>query len=328
MDALLREMGSFSKKNILANTLYLGGGTPSLIDIESIEKIIYCAKRFFGLRSTDEITMEINPDTVNEKKLLAIKKAGVNRLSVGVQSFNDFELKKIGRTHSASRAKKVILDAHNLEFNNISIDLIMGLPFQTLKSWEKTLDVATSLNIDHISIYQLKIEKGTSFFKQLPKGLPKDEDVADLYYFSCKKLKKFDFLQYEISNFAKNGKESVHNIKYWTMGEYLGFGASAHSFFNRERFYHNDNIYGYIKDPLCVENETTDINFEWFILGLRLNKGLKINDMQQYGFWSSEFKAKVWCLKREGLLEVERERLKLTTKGMLLQNLVISYLCY
>lgn len=326
INALINEIKSYEKENKTINSLYFGGGTPSILDIKDIEKIMLALKSSFKFYENTEITIEANPNTATLNKLLKYRKIGINRISFGVQSFIDIELEKLERTHNKIVAINAIENAITANFNNISIDLMIGIPLQTRKSFFKTLEIATNLNINHISLYQLKIEPNTKFFKFPPKNLLNADEVANLYILACEFLESKNFKQYEISNFAKKNKQSKHNLKYWTLKEYLGFGPSAHSFYNNKRFYHEDSLINYIKNPLKIVEEEKNLNFEWLILNLRLKKGISIADLKSKNFYTKNFEKKILKLKKEGLAELKNNRLNLTPKGMLLQNSIILFI--
>ena len=206
-------------------TLYIGGGTPSVLEISEIEKLIKC----FNFEKNAEITIEVNPKSANKEYLKKLKNIGINRLSIGVQSFNDEILNKIGRLHNSKDALETIKNAKEAGFENISIDLMYGLPSQTLKIWEETLSIANELDVEHISLYGLKIERGSKFYKNRPKDLPDDDMQEIMYKLALKKLKKFK--RYEISNFAISKKyRSKHNLNYWHLGYYNAFGLGASGF--------------------------------------------------------------------------------------------------
>ncbi len=325
--AVLKEIESVNNKKETVDSIYFGGGTPSLIKDCQINKILNKIYSSFKVSENLETTIEINPNTVTKQKLLNYKEMGINRLSFGVQSFNNNELKLIGRNHTSENSINAINLALNLGFENISIDLMLGIPQQTLESLNNNFKIVKNLKITHLSLYQLKIEPNTLFYKKTP-TLPSKETVASFYEVSCKKLEEMGFKQYEISNFSKPNKESRHNLKYWTLKNYLGIGPKAHSFYKGERFFHNQDILSYIKNPTKQTKEKTDPAFEWFILSLRLNKGIAIKELKLKNFYNENFKFKLTKLEKEKLIFLTDEKFSLTLKGMLLQNSVISYLLF
>ena len=247
VDYIIDEIKLHSEKftDYLIDTAFIGGGTPSLLSEKNIYKLCDAIYKYF---QTDlkEFTAECNPNSINEKKLKAFKDCGINRLSLGVQSFDDNILKVMGRAHTAKEAENAICTAKKY-FDNINLDIIIGVPFQSIDICLSTLNKAVSFDINHLSVYQLIIEEGTSFYqKYLNKSLPfpSDDEVANLYEEACKFLT--DKLEiYEVSNFAKKGFECMHNLKYWNFEEYLGVGLAAHSFFNGRRFYNPNDFESY-----------------------------------------------------------------------------------
>ena len=326
LNAVLKEQESYLKNSKKLNTIYFGGGSPCLVKATTLQKILKKAEQIFKIKKNAEITIEINPSSAVKEKLLEYKLIGINRLSFGVQSFNDFELKKLGRTHDGKTALKAIKTAQEVGFKNISIDLIIGIPEQTQSSLKENLQIVKSLNISHVSIYQLKIEPKTKFFNNPPKNLPEDDLVAKFYFLVFNELLNGGFLQYEISNFSKKFKQSKHNLKYWTLKEYLGFGPSAHSFYLNKRFYNEPNLKEYLKNPQKTIKEEVNLKLEWFILSFRLNKGILIFSLKQKGFYTKVFKQKLKKLEQEKLIYFKNFRIMLTLKGKMLLNSVLTYL--
>ena len=225
-------------KNLSINTVYFGGGTPSVLEKEEIKKILNQIYKVFNINNDAEITMECNPEDINLSKLKFLKTIGFNRLSIGVQSFNNSDLKLLNRTHNSSQAINCILQAKKIGFKNISIDLIYGLPNQSLKKWKLNMVELFKLDVSHFSAYQLTVEKNTFLNKLLNKGevrLPKENTVLSQYRLLLKMSKKFGYINYEISNFGKANYFSEHNISYWRNNYYIGIGPSAHSYNGVER---------------------------------------------------------------------------------------------
>ena len=318
-DALYLEFSAKVEEKL--KTVYIGGGTPSIVPIEFY-------KRFkFDFFAEYEFTFEINPKTVDRVYLQALKDLGVNRLSIGVQSFDDEILAQIGRIHSADDAKNCIKMAQEIGFDNISIDLIYGLPNQTMTIWEKTLNEAVSLGVQHISTYGLKIEKGTPFGQNLPENLPDDDICADMYLECIKTLSEIDFLHYEISNFALEGFESKHNINYWKNNPYIALGVSAHGYQNGVRYENTSDFEVYLQNPLKPELETTltqeDILQEGIFLGLRMIEGLNLNEFNgRYGF---DFEQKYTQIleKYKEFFTRQNGRIALTQEGLMLSNTIL-----
>lgn len=324
-DALIRNIMVYPA-GIKADTIYFGGGTPSLLPPEFITEIIRSISNHFDLHNP-EITLEANPCTVNKGKLYEYRKSGVNRLSLGIQSASDDELKFLGRKHNYDKAKAAVEDAAEMGFENISCDMMIGLPNQTEESIDYTIKQFIALPIQHISSYILKIEQNTKFYHDSVSDIiPDDDTTANLYLFMTEQLNKAGFYQYEISNFALNGFESKHNLKYWECKEYIGFGPSAHSYFNGNRYAVTNDLEAFIKAD--KQNEfITDNNpgqqEEKIMLGLRLKKGICLDDFPER---KSYILKKSYSLEKAGLLEIKDNYLNLTSKGFLVSNSIISSL--
>lgn len=323
VQAVLKEMKMRGGKKI-ANTLYFGGGTPTLLESSQLGKIVKCAVETYGLSYENEITVESNPNTLTDQKLFDLKKVGINRLSIGLQSGREAELKALGRRHSLDQVKRVIKSAKLEGFDNISVDMIIGAPGQTLKTIFETLNFVESLDVQHCSFYQLKIEPKTPFGLNKPNNIASEDEIAEIYLTVVRQLKKIGFYQYEISNFAKTSKESVHNLKYWNQEEYIGFGPGAHSFVNGFRYFHDRNIDGYIDDVMQVEKEKVlDANFEWIMLRLRLTKGVSVSELEKRGFWNDDLILKIKKLEGAKYIERKYDRIALTPAGMMVQNAIL-----
>ena len=263
------------------DTIYLGGGTPSLLG-KYLPKVLSAVHSAFSVCKDTEITLELNPSGDCESQLHFAKAAGVNRLSIGVQSGNDAELKTLGRTHTAKEAENTVKLARKMGFNNISLDIMLGLPDSTEDSLKKSLEFILKLQPEHISAYILKLEERTVFFAQQDTlNLPDDDSVASQYLLMCNFFEKNGYNHYEISNFSKSGFESRHNLKYWQGREYLGIGPAAHSFINGKRFYYPRDLKGFItgNSPLPDgEGGTAD---EYIMLNLRLKNDISFKDYQE-----------------------------------------------
>ena len=261
-------------------TLYFGGGTPSLLQANDIGNIL----KVFNFGDDAEITVEANPDSAGEKFLESIHEYGVNRLSVGVQSFDDKILSSIGRLHNSSQAKSVLKNAINSGFSGVSADFIYGLPGQTQESFLSDLKIAVELGVSHISLYGLKIEEGTPFSKNRPENIADSDKQADMYLAAIDFLTSAGFSHYEISNFSRKNKESRHNLNYWNCGEYYGFGAAAHGYVNGVRYENNKNVEQYISTPLkksYTHKLNTDEKLEEYVfLGFRRGEGINFSDFK------------------------------------------------
>lgn len=322
--AVIKHIENFESAD--ADTIYFGGGTPSLIPEEFIEKILNAVSHKFNLEENPEITLEVNPCTVNKEKLLHYRSMGINRLSIGVQSINNGELLFLGRNHTAEKAKEIICMAYAAGFKNISADLMTGIPGQTIESLYNSIDMLSELPIVHISNYILKIEENTPFNNsRIINQMPDDDTVSDMYLNMVQRLSENGFKQYEISNFSKEGFESRHNLKYWNCEEYIGFGPMAHSFYDGKRYFNAESLDRYIDSPL--EKTITDNNpgedDEKIMLGLRLVKGIRLSDFPARKDYIYK---KANLLKESGLVCFDGENLSLTPKGFLLSNSVISEL--
>jgi len=282
------------RKNYLSNevieTIYFGGGTPSLISPGNIEKLINTVYKNFKIDANLEITIEVNPDDINSNKIKLYNKIGVNRISVGLQSFNNEILSFINRRHDAAKSLKAIEIIKNAGYKNISVDLIYGIPNLSIKDWEDTINKTLELNIQHISAYHLSFEKGTKIHSQLLRkeiNQISDNESFAQYNLLCKMLKKHNFEHYEISNFSLKNLESKHNSAYWQNKKYLGIGPSAHSFDGNSRQWNVKSLNKYIESinsdkkyfsqELLTENQKYN---EFILISLRTNKGLTINDLK------------------------------------------------
>lgn len=308
------------------DTIYLGGGTPSLLK-ENIIPLINAVKSNFAVSPDAEITMEINPIGEIEDILGFAKQAGVNRLSVGIQSGNDSELKILGRTHSCKDAENTFKTARRLGFKNISADLMLGLPDSNISALKKSIDFLISLNPEHISAYLLKIEENTLFFKEKDcLALPDDDMQAEQYLYLCDELKRQGYRHYEISNFCKEDFSSRHNTKYWMCEEYLGLGPSAHSFIDGKRFYYTRDLAGFIKGNEPVLDSYGGDENEYIMLSLRLDTGINFSLYKRaFGkdFPESGIK-KARLFEKAGLTRFFDGGFALTNEGMLLSNSIIN----
>ena len=337
INALCKEIEKYNylNKEYKITSIYLGGGTPSHIDSKNIVKVLDVVRKNYNVCDDAEITIEINPGTVTRTKLQDYFDAGINRISFGVQSTDDKILKKIGRIHNYEEFEKNYFEAREIGFNNISVDLIFGLPEQNLEIWNKTLEDIISLNPEHISAYSLKVEEKTAFGDLQSKGkliLPSEEVEREMYYLLKSKLKENGYNHYEISNFSKDGYESKHNIAYWERQDYLGVGSNSASCISNERFSNEESIEKYIE--LITENKDVvkdreklneeDIFQEKIILGLRLLKGISQREIlkeQTENIINNFIENKKYLLKNE-LIEEIGDIIKLTDKGLDLANQV------
>ncbi len=321
---------SYIKKNSI-ESIYFGGGTPSLLNIRTLEEIL----ALVGIQKDIEITIEVNPQDVSNEKIKAYKDLKINRVSIGVQSFDDKLLKILSRRHTSQKAKEVINVFFENGIKNISIDLMYDIMNQNLISWKKTLKELSSLPITHISLYNLTFEKNTLFYKnkeKLLKLIPKENQSLALLNMAVLEFEKLNFYRYEISAFAKKGYNSIHNTGYWTGREFLGFGPSAFSYFNKKRFQNICNLKLYVN---ALNNNTSAIGFEeeleyphnineLLAINLRLINGVNIKEFEkEFGQIPSD---SLQILKNSSFVNFENTTVKLNEKGLLFYDTLASEL--
>ena len=323
IEALIKEINHFYKKEKI-KTLYFGGGTPSLLEADDIKKIADC----FNFEDNFEFSLEVNPFNIDEKKLKQFKDISINRLSVGVQSFNDEILKNIGRLHTKNDIFKTLKAIRHVGFDNVSIDLMYGLPSQDLDDWKNTLNIANSLDVEHISLYGLKIEDGTYFKKHPPKDLP-NEDMQAIMYEKAIEILKEKYIHYEFSSFAKDENHfSKHNLCYWKKAPYYGFGLSASGYVDNMRYTNTFNYKDYIKNPIDKDFSTLskqeNIEEEIF-LGLRFYRGINFKEIdEKYGVDIYKmYKKVVDRFIKSGHIERTDSGIKLTLKGVMVSNEIL-----
>ncbi len=329
IDSLIKEIKN--KSALLMDkhfdTIFFGGGTPSLLSYDDFSRIFDTLYSELNISQTSEITIEANPGTLNNKKLQELKRLPVNRISFGVQSFVEMELKFLTRIHSSKQAVESIKNAQQAGFDNINLDLIFALPNQTIESWEYSLEKAVDLGTQHISAYSLIYEEGTvlfDLFKDNKVAKAEEETERKIYDFTMSYLNDKNFRQYEISNYAKEGFECLHNLKYWTRNEYIGFGPSAASFIDNCRWVNTRDIAEYIKRINSNENTadfTENIDrqtsiYEYIFLGLR-SKGIDLNDFKSRyeSDFAGEYKDTVALLLKNGFASINNSVFRLTPKG-------------
>jgi len=320
-----------------ADTIYIGGETPSILQVERLIALIDACKSCFRMVPDPEITVEINPATAGPDAFRKMRAAGINRASLGVQSFYDEELQAMGRPHNASEAASTFQELREAGFDNVSVDLIAGFPGQSLDTLRISLEKVFELGPEHISAYMLEVKPGTQLERLLERGeiLPIDEDlVADMYEEIVSLAQGAGYEQYEISNFAKPGRRSRHNLKYWTDGIFLGLGAAATGMNGRVRYVNIEDPAMYV-DALnravlphaSVTEFTPETRFkDALIMGLRLVEGLDLSILsRRYQVDAKEFvMATIGDLAEEGLFTLDRDRLSLTPRGRLLSNVVFA----
>ncbi len=292
------------------DTVYFGGGTPSIIESTLIEKIIDACYNQFEIADNAEITIECNPSKDLSNSFRLYKSCGINRVSIGMQSAVDRERLALGRSAGKAQLEKTVNAAKDAGIKNISLDVMLGTPKQTLASLDETFNFIEKMNVSHISAYMLKIEESTPFFRLKNKlELPDENTVSQMYFKTIDTLKSLGFEQYEISNFAKPGFESRHNLKYWQLNDYLGIGAGAHSLWHGKRFFYDENF--------NIINDGSGGNYEeQIMLGLRLNRGISKKLVK------SDYSRFV----KLGFMTESHDKIALTPKGMLVSNYIISEL--
>lgn len=337
--ALLSEIESYREfaKGYRVSTIFIGGGTPSVLLPKQMEDILQKIYEIFELEGRAEITIEVNPGTVDEEKLQCYKENGVNRLSMGLQSVKDEKLRLLGRIHTYQEFVESYELARKAGFDNISIDLISSVPGQTLQEWKEELETAAAQNPEHISVYQLIIEEGTPFYEKYaehPELLPDEETSREIYLWTGKFLKEAGYEQYEISNYAKPGKESRHNLKYWERGDYLGLGLGAASMVRNIRMSNTKDMRTYLERCDKPKTMREDVQFleeprqmeEFMFLGLRKTRGVSKKEFKRIFGREMDMvyeKALHKCLENGMLLE-HKDRIFLSEEGTLLSNMVLS----
>ncbi len=339
--ALLREAEGLRPdvSELPLSTLFMGGGTPSLLAAEEVAAIVTGCKEIFGFRDQAEISIEANPKTIDLEKLTLLRCSGINRLSIGVQSFNDRELKALGRPYSAADAATAIHLARAAGFDNISLDLMYGLPGQDHKSWRQSLEQALSLTPDHLSLYELTVEQGTPYHLQLGKGLlelPDEEEIAAMDQITASLCQGAGLAHYEISNYARPGYECRHNINYWQNGPYLALGAGAFGCVAGRRQQRISDPLRYceliesgqsvIVEEECLEREASFR--ESVIMGLRMHRGVSREGLRRrYGMDVNACYGDILIrLLDQGLLEMSADHLRLTPRGRIFANQVMAEL--
>lgn len=311
----------------IVDTIYFGGGTPSIIGTERILKILDAVSDSF-IFDNPEVTIEMNPSSLIKVDLLKLRERGFNRLSIGLQSAVDSELALLGRKHRSGDALKTVELAKQCGFSNISLDIMLGIPYQTMTSLDYTLEFIIKCGIQHISCYMLKLEQGTPLYKNRSRyRLRSEDEYCDFYEYTEKKLKDCGFTHYEISNFCLDGFESRHNTKYWQLGEYIGIGPSAHSFFEGKRFFYPRSFEDFFEGRICPDGIGGDPE-EFVMLALRLKDGLRFDDFKKkYGFSvPNAVLKKALFFENQGIMNVSEESFSLTEKGFLLSNEIIVQL--
>ncbi|HEV3470746.1 MAG TPA: radical SAM family heme chaperone HemW [Pyrinomonadaceae bacterium] len=339
--AVAREVGDSraAGEGAAVDTVYFGGGTPSLLTPAQVELLLDAVRRRFRVGPRAEVTMEMNPGTVTPESLRAFRTAGVNRASFGAQTFDDAELKRLGRTHTADDTRRTLRDLRGAGFDNVSFDLIAGLPRQTLEAWSRNLAEALSLSPEHLSLYLLEVHEGTPLAEQIRQGryeTPDPDLAAEMYRLTVERTRDAGYEQYEISNFCRPGRESRHNLKYWTGAPFYGFGCSAHSFDGGGLRWSNERDARRYVELIEARGEAVvertrlgarEASAEALFLGLRL-LGRGVDLSEHLALYHRDVRAEhAEDLRRfgdAGLVELEGDVLRLTPRGALLSNEVFA----
>jgi oxygen-independent coproporphyrinogen-3 oxidase len=336
LSALVRELETFFADfpgQVRADTIYFGGGTPSIVPAGHIETVLSVCRRFVRLTDDCEITLEANPGTLTPEKVVAYSQMGVNRMSMGAQSFSDSELEAIGRVHTADQVEEsvALLRAHSID--NLNLDLMIGLPDQTQRQWNENLERMVRIAPPHISVYMLDLDAHSPLYHSIARGLhqvPDDDKVADWYLQAIEHFARSGYAQYEISNFSEPGRESRHNLKYWLRRPVLAFGVGSHSFDGSYRYANDANLNSYLVN---IESEGTAVEWrklvgteqaleETLFLGLRLSRGIDWHHLSNaFGKERvASFEPVIDEMSGHGLLERADSTIHLTPRGMLLSN--------
>jgi oxygen-independent coproporphyrinogen-3 oxidase len=316
------------------DTIYFGGGTPSYYGEKRLRELLSALQHHFSVSRQAEITVECNPDSVEPRAIARLRRAGVNRISLGVQSADPGQLRCLHRIHTPRQAAQAVQDIRQAKIDNLSLDLIYGLPGQTMENWLETLSAAIALDPEHLSCYGLKVEEGTPLARRVAQGeeIPDGDCQADLYLKTVEVLQKAGYRQYEISNFAKTGKESRHNLKYWMGREYLGFGPGAHSYFAGRRYAYPRDLDGYIQGALSkhlVREEDQVITpperaKEYLLLRLRTTRGIEEWEYRrEFGLNFEPIGRRLEFFEGHHWAEQFGHRWRFTPQGFLLSNALI-----
>ena len=332
INRLCEEIASYKDREIKVNSIFFGGGTPSLLTPLEFEKICYAIKDSFRVLPECEFTVEANPKTLDSEKLATFVECGVNRLSIGLQSIHENEMKILGRIHSYEDFVEIYHLAREHGINNINVDLMYGIPEQTMESFGQTLDTVLALRPDHISLYGLILEEGTPFYERqdsLP--LPSEDHECDMYYLAAEKLRAAGYSHYEISNYALDGRQCQHNLKYWRCEEYIGLGLAAYSYFEGKRFGNSDDPAVYLGSE-CVDykvyEDATDDTFEYVMLRLRLAEGISLSDYKsRFGVdFVSSRRELIDSYVKAGYISLSDDRIALTERGFYVSNSILAEL--
>ena len=334
--ALLTHLRAFAPKlkGWVVDTVYFGGGTPSYYGDKRLRELLSLIQRLFSVSRHAEVTVECNPDSVEARAMARLRRAGVNRISLGVQSADAQQLRCLHRVHSPRQVVQAVADIRQAKLTNLSLDLIYGLPGQTLADWEETLEKAMALEPEHLSCYGLKVEEGTPLARQVDQGLslPDEDQQADFYLRAVTLLRQHGYRQYEISNFAKPGKESRHNMKYWMGREYVGFGPGAHSYFGGQRYAYLRDLEGYLRDIAAGAAQLEDVQAvpppeqarEYLLLRMRTTRGIEEWEYRRkFGLNFEPLARRLEFFESHRWAEQTDHRWHFTPQGFLLSNTLI-----
>lgn len=337
VSALCRQLAEIAPQTTAheVDTVYFGGGTPSWLGEKRLRQILKTVEKHYRLAKKAEITLEANPDSAGDwKTLRTLRRAGFNRISLGVQSADDEQLTQLGRPHTFAQAQEAVAAARKAKIKNVSLDLIYGLPGQTMESWQDTVEKAAALNPEHLSCYGLKVEEGTPLWDmQRDLILPDDDAQADMYLWTVQRLAELGYRQYEISNFAKPDYESRHNLKYWTLGEYAGFGPGAHSDLGDVRYAYVRDLAVYCEGvetegDILSENERIPSrarDTEYIMLGLRITHGISRQEFEyRFRLPFDPIQAVLERFEKSGHAALQSGRWHLTPEGFLVSNQIIG----
>ncbi len=333
IDQICREILTYKGQDISVDTVFFGGGTPTLLSVEDMRKITGAIRETFSFDENIEFTMEANPGTTSLDSLCGFIKCGVNRFSIGLQTIHEKELKKLGRIHSYEDFLKTYSELRTLGINNINVDIMYGIPHQTMESFRETLKTVLELGPEHLSIYGLILEEGTPFFEcsnELP--LPSEDTECDMYELACSLLSQYGYNHYEISNYAKPEFESRHNKKYWNSKEFIGVGLSAYSYLDGKRFGNTKNLQKYLDgsgiSEYCDIIDPDAEKYEYAMLALRLSEGISLSEYKK--LFSEDFLSGreeiISRLSLGGYVTINNGRLSLTEKGFYVSNYIITEL--
>ncbi|HJP93550.1 MAG TPA: radical SAM family heme chaperone HemW [Pyrinomonadaceae bacterium] len=336
--AVIEEIRLSRNANQRTDTIYFGGGTPSLLHPSQLERILTALYKHFAIDEAPEITLEINPGSVNTEKVREFRRLGINRASFGAQTFDDAELAKLGRSHNAADTLQTFSDLRAAGFANVSLDLIAGLPGQTLDRWKQNVEIALELQPEHLSFYLLEVHSGTPLAEHIRRGLqpvPDDDLAGVMYEWMLERAVAAGYEHYEISNLCRPGFQSRHNVKYWTSAPYYGFGCSSHSYDGHARRWSNHrNVLQYVKliesgaAPVVEEQRLNenDMRTEALFLGMRLMRGVDLRHYHEaFGIdLHDEYAEDLDRFRKAGLVEFDGDLIKLTRTGALLSNEVFA----